>query len=39
VIDNVTLLKRSSKVVTSICLGPIVSKRAGDTDSVAMEHL
>jgi len=27
------------KVVSPMCLGPIMWKTAGDTDSVVMEHL
>jgi len=27
------------KVMTPICLGPIISKMAGDTDSVTIKHL
>jgi len=32
-------LERSRSVVTPICLGPIISKMAGDRDSVTIEHL
>ena len=38
VTDDVTL-PRKVKVVTPLCLMPIISKTAGDTDLVAMEYL
>ena len=38
VTDDVTL-PRKAKVVTPLCLTPIISKTAGDTDLVAMEYL
>jgi len=38
VTDDVAL-PRKAKVMTPLCLMPIISKTAGDTDLVAMEYL
>jgi len=38
VADDITW-PRKVKVVTSLCLMPIISKTAGDTDLVTMEYL